>query len=171
MSHAIHSMTVERGVDPRAFTLLAYGGGGGLFAAATAEELEIPRIVVPRAPGDLLRLGDRSRSDYREDASLTRVRSLEERAPTARSSATSSRSRGRVERELTVLRVRPGRRPASSSALDLRFEGQEHTVGVPIDEAWLADDAAFARRCRASGSSRCTASSTGTATPTARSRS
>ena len=52
MANAIHSMTVERGIDPRGFTLYAYGGGGGLFAAATATELDIATIVVPRAPAN-----------------------------------------------------------------------------------------------------------------------
>ena len=50
MANALHSMTVERGLDPREFVLYSYGGGGGLFAAATATELEIGTAVVPRDP-------------------------------------------------------------------------------------------------------------------------
>jgi N-methylhydantoinase A/oxoprolinase/acetone carboxylase beta subunit len=50
-------VTVERGIDPRRFALLAFGGAGPLHAAAIAEELGIARIVVPRAAGVLSALG------------------------------------------------------------------------------------------------------------------
>ena len=73
MGQAIHVLTVERGVDPRSFTLLAYGGGGGLFAAAIAHDLDVSRVVVPRAPANFSAWGILA-SDYREDASVTRVR-------------------------------------------------------------------------------------------------
>ena len=72
MANAIHSMTVERGIDPRTFALYAYGGAGGLFAAATATELDIPTIVVPREPATFSAWGILG-SEYREDVSTTRV--------------------------------------------------------------------------------------------------
>src|SRR6266540_2664631 len=48
MVRALRVMTVERGIDPRGFALLAFGGAGPLHAAAIAEELGMTRIVVPR---------------------------------------------------------------------------------------------------------------------------
>jgi N-methylhydantoinase A/oxoprolinase/acetone carboxylase beta subunit len=57
MVRALRVVTVERGIDPRRFTLLAFGGAGPLHAAAIAEELGITRIVVPRAAGVLSALG------------------------------------------------------------------------------------------------------------------
>jgi N-methylhydantoinase A len=57
MVRALRVMTVERGVDPRDFALLAFGGAGGLHAAAIADELGIRRIVAPRASGVLSALG------------------------------------------------------------------------------------------------------------------
>ena len=51
MTRAIRSVSTERGKDPRDFDLIAFGGNGGLFAAAVARELEIPRIVIPPAAG------------------------------------------------------------------------------------------------------------------------
>ena len=57
MVRALRVMTVERGVDPRDFALLAFGGAGGLHAAAIADELGITRIVVPRTSGVLSALG------------------------------------------------------------------------------------------------------------------
>ena len=57
MVRALRVVTVERGIDPRRFALLAFGGAGPLHAAAIADELGIERIVVPRAAGVLSALG------------------------------------------------------------------------------------------------------------------
>jgi N-methylhydantoinase A len=57
MVRALRVMTVERGVDPRRYALLAFGGAGPLHAAAIAEELGIERVVCPRASGVLSALG------------------------------------------------------------------------------------------------------------------
>jgi N-methylhydantoinase A len=57
MVRAIRVMTVERGVDPRGMALMAFGGAGGLHAAAIAEELGIRRILCPQAGGVLAALG------------------------------------------------------------------------------------------------------------------
>src|SRR6185436_8090645 len=51
MERAVRVITVERGLDPRDFTLLAFGGAGGLHAAELAETLGIRRVYVPRDPG------------------------------------------------------------------------------------------------------------------------
>ncbi len=51
MMRAVRAVSVERGHDPRAFSLLAFGGNGPLFAAAMAAELGIARILVPPLPG------------------------------------------------------------------------------------------------------------------------
>ena len=57
MIRALRVMTVERGIDPRHFALLPFGGAGPMHAAALAEELEISRILCPRASGVLSALG------------------------------------------------------------------------------------------------------------------
>jgi N-methylhydantoinase A/oxoprolinase/acetone carboxylase beta subunit len=67
MVRALRVVTVERGIDPRRFALLAFGGAGPLHAAAIAEELGIARIVVPRAAGVLSALG-LAAADRRHDA-------------------------------------------------------------------------------------------------------
>ena len=51
MAKALRIVTIERGIDPRDFTLVAFGGGGPLHACALADELEIHRIIVPAHPG------------------------------------------------------------------------------------------------------------------------
>jgi N-methylhydantoinase A len=57
MIRALRVVTVERGVDPRSYALLPFGGAGPMHAAALAKELEISRIVCPRASGVLSALG------------------------------------------------------------------------------------------------------------------
>lgn len=70
MVRALRVMTVERGVDPRRFALLAFGGAGPLHAAAIAEELGMSRILVPRASGVLSALG-LAAADRRRDRAHT----------------------------------------------------------------------------------------------------
>jgi N-methylhydantoinase A len=57
MAKAIRVISVQRGHDPRDYTLVAFGGAGPLHAARLARELDIPRVLVPRYPGILCALG------------------------------------------------------------------------------------------------------------------
>ena len=57
MLHALRAMSVNRGLDPRGFALMAFGGAGPLHAATMASELGIERVLCPRAAGVLCALG------------------------------------------------------------------------------------------------------------------
>jgi N-methylhydantoinase A len=57
MVRALRVISIERGLDPRELTLVAFGGAGGLHACSLAEELDIGRILVPLAAGVLSALG------------------------------------------------------------------------------------------------------------------
>ncbi len=57
MEKAIRVISMERGHDPRSFTLVAFGGGGPLHACALARALRIPRVLVPILPGALSAVG------------------------------------------------------------------------------------------------------------------
>jgi N-methylhydantoinase A len=70
MVRALRVVTVERGVDPRRFALLPFGGAGPMHAAAIAAELGIERILCPRAGGVLSALG-LCASDLRRDTTRT----------------------------------------------------------------------------------------------------
>ncbi len=70
MVRALRVVTVERGVDPRRFALLPFGGAGPMHAAAIAAELGIERILCPRAGGVLSALG-LCASDRRRDTTRT----------------------------------------------------------------------------------------------------
>src|SRR5262249_9849214 len=57
ISLAVRAVSVERGIDPRDATLIAFGGAGPLHAVAIAREISIPRVVIPKLPGNFSALG------------------------------------------------------------------------------------------------------------------
>jgi N-methylhydantoinase A len=145
MTNAIRTVTVERGLDPREFTLFAYGGGGGLFAAATAEELEIPTVVIPRAPANFSAWGILT-ADYREDSSLTRVQPL---GP--ETAAQVQKDLRALDAQATAELLAYGFEDEAIERLyrvDLRYAGQEHTLTVPLETAWRDDRRALLDGCR-----------------------
>lgn len=79
MLRALRVMTVEQGIDPRRFALLAFGGAGGLHACAMASELEIGTVLVPRAGGVLSALG-LAAADRRRDSARSVLRALDDAA-------------------------------------------------------------------------------------------
>ena len=66
MIRALRVITVERGIDPRDLTIVAFGGAGGMHACSLAEALRVDRILFPRAGGVLSALG-LAVSDLRRD--------------------------------------------------------------------------------------------------------
>jgi N-methylhydantoinase A len=76
MALAVRSITTERGLDPRDYALVAYGGGGPLHAVAIARELGIPRVIVPPAPSTFSAWGMLA-TDLRHDLVRTVLEPLE----------------------------------------------------------------------------------------------
>ena len=126
MALAVRSITTERGLDPRDYTLLTYGGGGPLHAVAIARELGIPRVVVPPSPSTFSAWGMLA-TDLRHDLVRTVLVPLE-RADAAWADARYEEMRREIA---TIL---PG---AGASVLhraaDLRYLGQEHTVTIAVE--------------------------------------
>ncbi|HKP87382.1 MAG TPA: hydantoinase/oxoprolinase family protein [Blastocatellia bacterium] len=77
MEAALRVVSVERGHDPRLFTLVSFGGAGGLHVCDLAAALRIPRIIVPRSPGTLSALGVLL-GDVAKDYSRTVMMKLED---------------------------------------------------------------------------------------------
>ena len=77
MARALRVISVERGLDPREFALLAFGGAGGMHACSLAEELGIETVLIPRAGGVLSALG-LAISDLRRDYVRPYLTGLEE---------------------------------------------------------------------------------------------
>ncbi len=102
MLRALRIVSVERGLDPRDFALVAFGGAGPLHACALAEELGMTAVLVPEAAGVLSALG-LAASDERRDRVRSYVRSLDE----------------------------VGELPGEGEA-DLRYRGQSFELTVPL---------------------------------------
>jgi N-methylhydantoinase A len=129
MVRAIRVISVERGHDPRDYTLVAFGGAGPLHAARLAAELEIRRVLVPRNPGILCATG-LLMADLRGDFAVTRLMPL------------SSAKLGEVEAIIVELRQRceawfaergidaHARRVTMS--VDMRYSGQNYELSVPL---------------------------------------
>ena len=129
MANAVRQVTLQRGLDPRDFTLLTYGGGGPLHASAVARELQIQTVIVPRAPGLFSALG-MLLADMRRDY----VQTLFARLDTL-DLADLEREFASLEAEGRAALERSGIPPVHmlfERAADMRYVGQEHSVAVRI---------------------------------------
>ncbi len=127
MALAVRSITTERGLDPRDYALVAYGGGGPLHAVAIARELGIPRVVVPPSPSTFSAWGMLA-TDLRHDLVRTVLEPLE------RTDGVWAETRyGEMQREIESI-LPPVGQAQMHRAADLRYLGQEHTVTVAVGD-------------------------------------
>jgi N-methylhydantoinase A len=138
MINALKLVSVNRGYDPRDFTLVAFGGGGGMHAVALAAELGIRKVAIPRA-ADVFSAWGMLMSDLRRDYFVTRLTTLTpENAP--RFDALLA------EMTQTALDqfAREGIGPEQVRFLrlgNLRYENQEHSVEVPLPDGPIGEAA------------------------------
>ncbi len=135
---AMRSITVERGHDPREFTLVAFGGAGPTLAAHLARELGIPRVLVPREPGNFCAFGMLV-SDLRHDVVRTRIGRLDD-LPDAEILGHFDALCGECARELAAQGA-PGE-IVLERYCDMRYVGQSYEVLVPVAGAAGALDRA-----------------------------
>jgi N-methylhydantoinase A len=129
MANAVRSVTLQRGLDPRDFTLFAYGGGGPLHASAVARELQIGTVVVPEAPGLFSALG-MLLADLRRDYVQTLFARLDNvDMDTLEREFQTLEAEGRAALESSFI---PADRVMFERAADMRYVGQEHTVAVRV---------------------------------------
>ncbi|MBW1722990.1 MAG: hydantoinase/oxoprolinase family protein [Deltaproteobacteria bacterium] len=130
MEKAVRVISVERGYDPRDFTLFSFGGAGGMHAAFLARLLRIPRVLIPPNPGILSALG-MIMADVIKDYSLTIMMTQAEARTTDLEQAFSGLERRGVEDLLNegVLKERL----VLERYLDMRYEGQSYEILVPFD--------------------------------------
>jgi len=126
---AMRTITVERGYDPREFTLLPFGGMGPAIAGLVAAELGIARILIPRDPGTFSANGMLV-TDVQQEKSLTRITPVEEAAP-ARLEAVFAELEACALQDLLAERFAreclTTRRYAG-----MRYQGQSYEVPVEI---------------------------------------
>jgi N-methylhydantoinase A len=131
MARAIRVISVQRGYDPRDYTLIAFGGAGPLHAARLAKELEIGRILVPRSPGILCAMG-LLLTDLRADFALTRLRVLGLEALPDMSDAFQTLE-ARAADWFDDTAIAPENRLVSRT-VDMRYAGQNYELAVPLPD-------------------------------------
>lgn len=131
MTQAIRVISIERGFDPRSFTLVAFGGAGPMHAMELAQALFIPRVLVPRYPGVLSALG-LTVADFVRDYSHTIMRKAEDLSNEALAQA----FRPLLEKGERDLRTQGFPRDAQrlEMSLDMRYRGQSYELEVPVSD-------------------------------------
>jgi N-methylhydantoinase A len=131
MIDALKLVSVRRGYDPRDFTLVAFGGGGPMHAAALARDLRVKRLVVPRYPGTFSAWG-MLMSEPRVDLAQTQLVPLSAATPGMLADVLSS-LQAAAERQL-IEQGFPAERHVHihEFSIDMRYHGQEHTVAVAV---------------------------------------
>jgi len=124
----IRNVTVERGLDPREFVLQSFGGSGGLFAGAYAQDLSIRRIIVPNAAAVLCAFGMVA-AGVLHDYSL--VRPMPMPVEPAVVNAVLEPMRERACRQLAVEGFDAGR-VALEWIAEMRYRRQVHQVSTPL---------------------------------------
>jgi N-methylhydantoinase A len=137
---AMRTITVERGYDPREFTLVPFGGMGPTIAGTIAAELGIARILVPRDPGTFSAWGMLV-TDVHQEHSVTRLTPLD---------ATTAEDVESVFRDMETRAIEdlerekfPRGRISTLRHAGMRYRGQSYEVGVPV--AGLVGPAEMAR--------------------------
>ncbi len=129
MAAALRIVSVERGYDPREFSLVAFGGAGPVHAARLAQELEIPHVIVPPIPGGFSALGLVA-SDVRRDYARTFYAGLAEARLDDMAAAYAA-----MEAEARAMLQQAGvpeSRWEVSRAADCRYGRQAYELVVPV---------------------------------------
>lgn len=138
MAEAIKLVTIKRGVDPRDFCLVSFGGGGGIYAPMVARELGIGEVLVPRHPGTLSALGL-----LVSDFEFGQVASLLARNAARADFGHVSELFAAMERqgEATVRREGFAGLPIRHRrGLDMRYLGQAYELEVPLSGGNVSAD-------------------------------
>jgi N-methylhydantoinase A len=130
MSLSVRAVSVHKGVDPRDTSMIAFGGAGPLHALAIAREIFIPRVFIPKLPGNFSALGMLMAS-WRQDFVRTlvgRIGALEPRIVAAvfeelAHSGAAEALRDGIDKTRAAFRF----------YADLRYVGQEHALQIPVD--------------------------------------
>ena len=129
MTNALKLVSINRGYDPRDFTMVAFGGGGAMHATALAAELSIPKVIVP-AHSAVFSAWGMLMSDLRRDYIRTQPAVMNAAAaPMISDTFKEMEQEAReayVAEGIAVSRVRIER------SLAMRYEGQEHSVRIPV---------------------------------------
>jgi N-methylhydantoinase A len=137
MVNAIKLISINRGHDPRDFTLIGFGGGGGMHACALAQELNIKKVIIPRqssvfsAWGMLL-------SDLRRDYLQTQIVELSSDGAAARLDEDLRQMEEKALQEFVTEDIDPSRVHFLRYGR-CRYQNQEHSVEITLPEGEITD--------------------------------
>jgi N-methylhydantoinase A len=134
MEKALRVVSIERGYDPREFTLVAFGGAGGMHACELAQALSIPRVIVPPLPGALSAYGILV-SDIVRDYARTLLWRIS--GNSARLEDLTKQFDELQQRATSELRGEGWKEKISfSRSLDVRYRGQGYELNIPFTRAF-----------------------------------
>ena len=131
MARAIRVISVQRGHDPRDYTLVAFGGAGPLHAARLAKELDIGRVLVPRNPGILCAMG-LLLTELRADFATTALRTLAASALPDVVAAFDGLA-AQAEAWFAAEGIAPGSRRVRRT-VDMRYAGQNYELPIALPD-------------------------------------
>jgi len=134
MERAIRVISIERGYDPREFTLFSFGGAGGMHAAFLARLLNIPKVLLPPNPGILSAMG-MLMADVIKDYSLT-IMKKQENVTVKLLSQGFEEIEGKGQEDLRAEKI-PDHGIQLERYLDMRYDGQSYEIMVPFDEDYV----------------------------------
>ncbi|MEO6723675.1 MAG: hydantoinase/oxoprolinase family protein [Blastocatellia bacterium] len=137
MEQALRLVSVERGYDPRRFAMVGFGGAGGLHAAALAEALRIPRVLIPAYPGAFSALGVLL-ADVVKDYSRTMMIAIE---PSQNLPREIEREFAKLERQAKRDLKAEGFGPEQTELvrlLAMRYRGQSFELEIAADDDAIA---------------------------------
>jgi N-methylhydantoinase A len=135
MANAIRLIAVERGLDTRDFSLIAFGGAGPVHARAVAEKLGMKTVLIPPHPGLCSAFGAAV-----ADARVDRVKTFFTRSEDVDMEALSTTLRGLCQDAVEELRRSIAiEEPIILASADMRYAGQNYELEVPIPGAALGD--------------------------------
>jgi N-methylhydantoinase A len=142
MSLAVRAVSVNRGIDPRDTAVIAFGGAGPLHAVAIAREISIPKVIIPKLPGNFSALG-MLMAEWRQDFVRTLIGELDRVRP-----EDAARAFVDLKSAGEAALARDGLSGGTFGfAADLRYRGQEHTIAIPVTGPGdLAGNTAATRR-------------------------
>jgi N-methylhydantoinase A len=125
MEKAIRVISVERGHDPRDFTLVAFGGGGPLHACSLARALRIPRVLVPALPGALSAVGILLADTVRDFSRTVML--------AGKAMKSVAEIFGELEKQGAAEFAAEGLNGGAERSVDLRYRRQGYELNVPYD--------------------------------------
>ncbi len=136
MEKAIRVVSIERGYDPREFTLVAFGGAGGLHASELAQALSIPRLIIPALPGALSAFGILV-SDVVKDYSRTVLWRVADELPLKRLEREFAALQRHAEADFRKERWKGAIHHQRS--VDIRYQGQGYELNIPYTRNLIPD--------------------------------